>query len=65
MNDNDMIHKYEALSKKCNELGKENLTLQSEHDRLLKENEVLKKTTMRKCINSILIIILILKQNVF
>ena len=53
--DNDMILRYDALSKKNNKLSKENTALQSEHDRLLQENHVLKKTTMRKCIKSIFI----------
>ncbi len=59
VNDNDMILKYEVLSKKYNKLLKENAVLQSEHDRLLQENQLLKRTTMRKCIKSILIRILL------
>ena len=54
MGNNDMICRYEALSKKCNKLAKENIILQLECDRLTTENQVLKRTTMRKHIMYIL-----------
>ncbi len=58
MNENDLLYRYDNLSKKCNKLLKENLKLQSEYDRLLQENQKLKKNSMRKCVKSILILIL-------
>ena len=46
-----MIYRYEVLSKKCNNLSKQNIALQLECDRLIKEIQVLKRTTMRKHAN--------------
>jgi len=52
MQDDDLLYRYEMLSKKCNMLSKENTKLQSERDQFFQENQKLKKTTIRKCIKS-------------
>lgn len=54
MNTADIMCRYEVLSKKCNKLSKENTELQLECDRLTKEVQVLKRTTMRKLIQYLL-----------
>ena len=43
-----MMRRFEFLSKCCKQQTKENAELQSEYDRLTKENQMLKKTMMRK-----------------
>jgi hypothetical protein len=47
--DIDILHRYKELSKKNKELATENTALQCEIDRLVQENQLLKRTTMRKC----------------
>lgn len=50
MSNAEILRKYEALSIKCKKLSNENTELQLECDRLTHENQILKTTTMRKCI---------------
>ncbi|CAF4001231.1 unnamed protein product [Rotaria sordida] len=44
----ELLCRYEYLSKRCNELSKENADLSRECDRLTQEIQMLKRTTMRK-----------------
>ena len=47
-NNNDAIFCYETLSKKYDKLAVKHRALQYGHDRLFKENQLFKRTTMRK-----------------
>ncbi|CAF3854904.1 unnamed protein product [Rotaria sp. Silwood1] len=48
LNNTELLSRYEYLSKKCNELQKDNADLSRECDHMTKEIQMLKRTTMRK-----------------
>ena len=50
MNNTHLMSRFEYISKKCNNLMKENAELHQECDRLTKEIQHLKRTTMRRFI---------------
>ncbi|CAF4916076.1 unnamed protein product [Rotaria sp. Silwood1] len=48
LSNTELLSRYEYLSKKCNELQKDNADLSRECDHMTKEIQMLKRTTMRK-----------------
>ena len=54
----DVMPRLEFLSKRCNQLTKENADLQENCDRLTTENQKLKRTMMRKFVENFTIYVI-------